>query len=255
MKSLYSLVVASLLLFAATHAQAQATRTWVSGVGDDANPGSRTAPCKTFAGVISKTAPSGVINVLDPGGFGAVTITKSITIDAGYSIGSVLVSGTNGIAISAAATDTVVLRNLDLQGLGTSLCGIKIITAGTVLIENCEINGFTTGISVLTDANVVIRNCVIRNNTSTADSANGAAGVLVNSPKAEVKVLSTTINSNIMGISVAGGADVWVGTSFILDNSSAGLKIKGQSTLVSMQSNHVIGNSPNGSFNKLIDPQ
>jgi hypothetical protein len=62
-------------------AQAQATRTWVSGVGDDANPCSRTAPCKTFAGAISKTAPCGEISVLDPGGFGAVTITKSITIN------------------------------------------------------------------------------------------------------------------------------------------------------------------------------
>jgi len=76
---------ASIVLLAtfaiATSAQAQATRTWVSGVGDDANPCSRTAPCKTFAGAISKTAAGGEISVLDPGGFGAVTITKSITIN------------------------------------------------------------------------------------------------------------------------------------------------------------------------------
>jgi hypothetical protein len=75
-----AMLVASLLSSAA---QAQATRTWVSGVGDDANPCSRTAPCKTFAGAISKTAPRGEINALDPGGFGAVTITKAITIDGG----------------------------------------------------------------------------------------------------------------------------------------------------------------------------
>jgi len=37
-----------------------------SGVGDDANPCSRTAPCKTFAGAISKTAAAGEINCLDP---------------------------------------------------------------------------------------------------------------------------------------------------------------------------------------------
>src|SRR5690349_23307497 len=93
---------------------AQATRTWVSGVGDDANPCSRTAPCKTFAGAISKTAPAGEINCLDPGGFGAVTITKSITIDC-HDIGTagVLVSGVNGIVISAASTDQITLRNLD----------------------------------------------------------------------------------------------------------------------------------------------
>src|SRR5260221_1926704 len=106
-------------------AQAQATRTWVSGVGDDANPCSRTAPCKTFAGAISKTAPGGEINVLDPGGFGAVTITKSITISSeGFEAG-VLVSGTNGIIINVPnATDAVVLPGVDIQGLGTGLCGM-----------------------------------------------------------------------------------------------------------------------------------
>src|SRR5512135_2802183 len=80
-------------------AQAQATRTWISGVGDDANPCSRTAPCKTFAGAISKTAAGGEIDCLDPGGFGAVTITKAIMIDCipGAGEGGELVSGTNGI--------------------------------------------------------------------------------------------------------------------------------------------------------------
>src|ERR1700731_787501 len=93
-------------------AKAQATGTWVSGVGDDVNPCSRTAPCKTFAGAISKTATGGEINVLDPGGFGAVTITKSITISSERFEAGVLVSGTNGIIISAGAGDTVVLRGL-----------------------------------------------------------------------------------------------------------------------------------------------
>src|SRR5574338_693370 len=77
-------------------ANAQATRTWVSGVGDDANPCSRTAPCKTFAGAISKTAASGEINCLDPAGYGAVTITKAITIDCVHTEGGVLAALTNG---------------------------------------------------------------------------------------------------------------------------------------------------------------
>src|SRR5712691_3114554 len=84
-----SLFVAITLAFSAL-AQAQATRTWVSGVGDDANPCSRTAPCKTFAGAISKTAACGEISVLDPGGFGAVTITKSITIDGDGTLAGIL---------------------------------------------------------------------------------------------------------------------------------------------------------------------
>lgn len=89
---------------ASAPAHAQATRTWVSGVGDDANPCSRTAPCKTFAGAISKIAASGEINVLDPGGFGAATITKSITIRSDHIEAGVLVSGTNGIVVSLPAT-------------------------------------------------------------------------------------------------------------------------------------------------------
>src|SRR5580692_1251191 len=120
------------LMGLAAPAQAQATRTWVSGVGDDANPCSRTAPCKTFAGAISKTAPAGEINVLDPGGFGAVTITKSITISSqGFEAG-VLVSGTNGIIVQAGPSDVVVLEGLDIEGLGTGLDGIKVNTAGAV---------------------------------------------------------------------------------------------------------------------------
>src|SRR5579859_6177413 len=106
----------------------QASRTWVSGVGDDANPCSRTAPCKTFAGAISKTAAGGEIDALDPSGFGAVTITKSITIDGGEGqVGSVLVSGTNGIVVQAASSDIVTLRNLTINGIGTGLNGIKAI--------------------------------------------------------------------------------------------------------------------------------
>src|SRR5438876_9799963 len=100
----------------ASLAQAQATRTWVSGVGDDANPCSRTAPGKTFAGAISKTAAGGEIDALDSGGFGALTITKAITIDGAGNLAGVLVSGTNGFVISAAATDTVILRVLTFDG-------------------------------------------------------------------------------------------------------------------------------------------
>src|SRR5271154_5984590 len=121
------LALVGMLLLVAP-AEAQATRTWVSGVGDDANPCSRTAPCKTFAGAISKTAASGEINCIDPGGFGALTITKAITIDCTGVEAGVLVSGTNGFVVAAATTDAVVIKGLDFEGLGPiggSLDGIK----------------------------------------------------------------------------------------------------------------------------------
>src|SRR5437764_7360837 len=109
-------------------ANAQATRTWVSGVGDDANPCSRTAPCKTFAGAISKTASGGEINVLDPGGFGAVTITKPITISSeGFEAG-VLTNAGSGIIVNVQnAADVVVLRGLDFEGLSAATNSITVI--------------------------------------------------------------------------------------------------------------------------------
>src|SRR3979490_3055308 len=83
-------------------AHAQATRTWVSGVGNDANPCSRTAPCKTFAGAISKTAVNGEINCLDPGGFGSVTITKSISIDCHEVFAGIVHTATFGVTVNLA---------------------------------------------------------------------------------------------------------------------------------------------------------
>jgi hypothetical protein len=128
-------------------AQAQATRTWVSGVGDDANPCSRTAPCKTFPGAISKTAAGGEIDTLDPGGFGAVTVTKAITLaDEGTGEGGVLVSGTNGITVSAGANDVIVVRGLQLDGSTTgSPAGIKFNTGKALEVQNCAIRNFTGG--------------------------------------------------------------------------------------------------------------
>ena len=139
---LKTIAVVAILFFTCVLASAQATRTWVSGVGDDANPCSRTAPCKTFAGAISKTATGGEIDVLDPGGFGAVTITKSISIEA-CCIAGVLVSGTNGIVVRAPAGSFVVLRGLTFDGLGTGLAAIKFNSGGSLHVEDCTINDFT----------------------------------------------------------------------------------------------------------------
>src|SRR2546423_14077806 len=130
-------------------ASAQATRTWVSGVGDDANPCSRTAPCKTFPGAISKTAAGGEINCLDPGGFGGVTITKAITIACEGVTAGVLVSGTNAIIVSAGPSDQVTLRGLDINGAGTGINGIRFLAGKALIVDNCQIYEFTTnGIDV-----------------------------------------------------------------------------------------------------------
>jgi hypothetical protein len=154
MSRIPTLIIAALalLILSNSGSYAQATRTWVSGVGDDANPCSRTAPCKTFAGAISKTAPKGEISVLDPGGFGTVTITKSISIVSEGSEGSISACGTNGINIAAAAADTVNIHGLFIEGCGTALNGIRITSAGEVHIRKVLIRGFNgvngTGVAI-----------------------------------------------------------------------------------------------------------
>ena len=149
-------------------AQAQASRTWVSGVGDDANPCSRTAPCKTWAGAISKTAACGEIDALDPGGYGAVTITKSITLDGTGTFASILASLTTGIIINAAATDVVTIRGISINGFCNGIRGMNILQAAKVNIEDCVIFRFAgQGILVneTSDLRLNIQNTVLRDNT------------------------------------------------------------------------------------------
>jgi hypothetical protein len=190
----FAIAAASLaFVLPAAPAHAQASRTWVSGVGDDANPCSRTAPCKTFAGAISKTALNGEINCLDPGGFGAVTITKSITIDCHEIFASILNSGTNAINIAfnsfnaADVRKTVRLRNININGVDTGLVGIRItggsvITAGVVIIEDCLIDGeFAGNASGVFDertggGELYISNTTVRNVGGTASSSFRAKG-------------------------------------------------------------------------------
>jgi hypothetical protein len=166
--------LALIALVAPSSAFGQATRTWVSGVGDDANPCSRTAPCKTFAGAISKTANGGEINCLDPGGFGGVTIGKSLTIKCHYTEGGVLVSGTNAIVVNAAATDTVTLRGLDINGIGvgaqTSLSGVKVLSARKVRVFDSEIYRFQDGVTI---APTSATTSVILKNNHIHDNGNG----------------------------------------------------------------------------------
>jgi Right handed beta helix region len=160
----------------------QATRTWVSGVGDDVNPCSRTAPCKTFAGAISKTAAGGEINVIDPAGYGAVTITKSMTIDGKGAMASILSSGTNGIIINGADA-VVTIRNISINGAGNGINGIRIIAAKKVFIEDCVIAGFTQkAIEVNTTAPcaVMLNNVTVHNAYDAIAITNEGGAVAIN---------------------------------------------------------------------------
>lgn len=236
----------------AVPAHAQATRTWVSGVGDDANPCSRTAPCKTFAGAISKTASGGEINCLDPGGFGAVTITKAMTISCEMGTAGVLVSGTNAIVINAPATDRVFLKGLDFEGLGTGLNAIQFNTGALLHVEDCVIRDFTGfGIQIKpsTAANFVILRTTLFNNA--AGAAGGGIQVRPTALFTSGTIEKVTMNRNATGLAVDGGGgttgiNVSVHDSVIA--SSTGSGILNTSTVVTnvMVQNSVISNNATG---------
>ena len=201
---------------------AQATRTWVSGVGSDANPCSRTAPCQTFAGAISKTAAGGEISVLDPGGFGAVTITKPITISGVGTQASILASAVQGIVINitsapqAPLTATVTLRNLQINGAGATLGtnGVHVLSsiATEVILDNVNIFGFSTN-GVLSEGSnkVSISGGVFSNNTGVAIHSIGTSSI---------NVENAQINGNNIAVQPDLGSTIRLSNNGVYDNKT-----------------------------------
>ena len=229
---------------------AQATRTWVSGVGDDANPCSRTAPCKTWGGAITKTATGGTIDALDPGGFGAITITKSVTLDGTGTLASILVSGTNGINVNAPAGSTVILRNLDVEGIGAGLNGINVLAVGTLRVEGLRIYGFTqNGITfspAATPSRMIVNDSSIDNNAGDGIlDTQGTSGTGGN----RVTLRNDKIDANTMnGVEAqgpaAGGFNAVVNSynTAISDNGAAGILSNGASATVRISQDTISGN-------------
>jgi hypothetical protein len=254
--------VGASMLYAAP-AAAQASRTWVSGVGDDANPCSRTAPCKTFAGAISKTAAGGEMNCLDPGGWGAVTITKSMTIDCSQFPGSILNAGTNGINVVVASTDKVVIRGLEINAsslVSPGISGVRFSGAGTLLLENMVIRGNTAsgglgvnfipnGVAKLYMSNVTVSN---NGNGSTgggievAPAAGGSAQVVLTNVRsidnANFGFRATTANTT-----VASAIKVTVDGSFFSGNTAgfAAVTPPSTSSVTAMLVNSTVSNNTN----------
>lgn len=223
----------SLMVFSAAQAQ---VRTWVSGVGDDMNPCSRTAPCKTFAGAISKTGVHGEINCLDPGAYGAVSITKSIQIDCHEVFAGTTHPSGNGISIafdSFAGTDTrksVRLRNLNLSGVDTGLRGITItggaaVTGTEVFIEDCRIDGsFGNPGNGIRDARsggglLSISNTTVRNMFGSGIAVAPAAGTA----NLRVVISKVQVLNCINGIVISSNVKATVYDSVASGNTSAGI--------------------------------
>jgi hypothetical protein len=257
------LAVAIFTLTVASMAQAQATRTWVSGVGDDVNPCSRTAPCKTFAGAISKTFINGEIDALDPGGYGTVTITKSITLDGGTGSGwaSILASGSPaGVNINLTSNTTddptrvVRLRNLSINGTGasgtvgtrTGTNGVRIINAtnnpNAVFIENCVIAAFSNR-AISEEAT---SGKLFVTNTITRDNGGNAITILPTTGGSTVKAVLDGVSSTgnvLSGLFVGAGSTATVRNSNISGNANAGVQVDGAGTTCMIQSSTLSNNA------------
>jgi len=259
-KILFRLVSISIFIASASiFAQGQATRTWVSGVGDDVNPCSRTAPCKTFAGAISKTATGGEINCLDPGGYGSVTITKSMTIDCRGTIGSTLASATQGFIINIGDGDSaklVRLRGLSISGAGggtsptagrsgygTGLNGVRILSAANVYIEDVVIDGFTkSGVSIENtagNARVSVQGSSLRNNEGSGVFAFCVGGT------ATVVVTDSLISGNGTAFSASGPATLIFAGNTITFNKTAFSAVNG-GKVIAGSNNVVTANDKDG---------
>jgi hypothetical protein len=231
-----SVLAAFALLVVPSVAFAQATRTFVSGVGDDANPCSRQAPCKTWAGAISKTATGGEVDALDSGGFGALTITKAITISGVGVNASVLVAGTNGFVIQAGATGQVLIRDINFQGIRQSasagLTGIDFVTGASLRVEGGEISDFADD-GILDQSSTPGSKLVVE---GTSINDNSGDGVLIAPPSgaAGSAVLDhDSVDNNACGV-VAAAFGPLSATSFTTncDTNSSGSAATSDSVVV-----------------------
>ena len=244
-------------LMRAAPSHAQATRTWVSGVGDDANACTRTAPCKTFAGAISKTAPGGEIDCLDAGGYGAVTITRSITIDCGAGqVGSILAAGTNGINVAAGATDIVRIRNLSIQGVASGSTGILGTTMGALYVENVVITGFNAGNGAgirfqptNASAKLFVTDSVMDHNGISTTTGGGIVVVPGAGGSANVQIANTKLVDNSIGLQLVsnGPMTVMVQGGMVATNDGDGIRATATAPLnLTIAGTSVVNNFSNG---------
>jgi hypothetical protein len=256
------LAIAIFMFAFASMAQAQATRTWVSGVGDDVNPCSRTAPCKTFAGAISKTADNGEIDCLDPGGFGAVTVTKTITLDGttGSGFGSILASGTTGINFNdsgSGAPNTKILRvrNLSIQGAGVTpgSIGINWTSGKNLYVENCIIQGFKSGtghgisvnLSVGASQTLTVTDSIISENLNDGirlGNSGGAVNAFIDNTRIE--------KNGANGMECVATSVAVIRNSSFSFNTSSGLTMNNASSSANIENSMFLG-SPNHGINAI----
>jgi hypothetical protein len=243
----YFVFAAFALCFCAmtSQASAQATRTWVSGVGDDANPCSRTAPCKTWPGAISKTADCGEIDALDPGGFGTVTITKGIKLDGGGGeagqVASILAAGVPGITINNTSANCLfdVIRNLDINGIQSGTVGINVVAGKNVSLEHVDIENFTQQCINFQPANSMN---LIMYSTNLENCAGGGIKSSTTSGTNRLNIEKSTIQRSGLGVQATSNSDVNIHNSMVSNNAGGGVEANGATSLISIDLSTVSNN-------------
>ncbi len=251
-KFFYFVAVSFAICFCAMtqQAQAQATRTWVSGTGDDANPCSRTAPCKTFAGAVSKTADCGEIDALDPGGFGTITLTKGIKIDGGGGeagqVASILAgTGSPGVTInnSSVACPFDVLRNLDINGVQVGTFGINVLQGTKVSVENVDVENFTS--QCINFQPTAAMNLVMYN-TNLEACAGGGIKSSAGSGLNRLNIEKSTIQRSGIGIQATSNSDIMVHNAMVSNNPSGGIEANGGTSQISIDLSTISNNQAFG---------
>ncbi|HEY2293633.1 MAG TPA: hypothetical protein VGM86_23250 [Thermoanaerobaculia bacterium] len=220
----YALLTATLLFLASGAAQATISHTWVSSTGNDANACTRSAPCATFSGALSKTSAGGEIDVVDAGDYGSVTISQAVSIEAVGVLATIQVTSGNAITISAGASDVVVLRGLTLDGQGTATDGIHFSTGGSLYVEDTRIHHFTTGIDFIptTDSRLFVTDTIVRNNGT--GSTGGGVFIQASGGQgfATVSIDNLRTESNVFGVKTIDAANVTIRNSVAAKNGFAG---------------------------------
>ena len=254
---IFNLVAIVALTLTASIAQAQSFRTWISGVGSDADPCSRTAPCKTLSGALSKTADGGEIDVLDPAPIGAATINKSVTVDGNGNFAGILASGVNGIVVNDAGANTAVvtLRNIAINGAGTGLFGVRIISGKSVTVENCQIFKFrgTFGAipgRAISDERTAAGSRLTVINTTMNDNLGNGVVILPTAGTSGVTAIFDNVrvfDNSASGAFFGGGAKVAIKNSFFTGNFSNGIQSADANTKVNVVDT-VIAHNATGIF-------
>jgi hypothetical protein len=236
-------------------AWAQANRTFVSGHGSDTNPCSLTAPCRSFAQALTQTSAGGEITILDPAGYGSVTINKSVSIinDGVGEAGITVTSPTVAITVSVGAGDIVNLRGLTLVGSREGVHAIQFNNLGELNIQNCVIRDFhdrALDLEPAGSATFNVSDTIVSNADSSAVSLlpSGVGGV-VTAAFNRVQAISSGDGFEVNGSNSVAAVNVTIANSAATNNNTVGIAVAsntGKALTQVMVSNTVISNNGTG---------